>query len=316
MDALKDFITWIDNKAVVSAVVLLAFVGGRLVLTIILAVCNPYLREKLRVPQRVKQNSAAIIGAVVIFILMLPIILWSLGLYGIKLFANSDTLGYYGALIGGGVTVLGVYWTLKHESENSKEERRKNSLPILRFNFSPEHINYNKDTLNECKTDKDGNSFSGYDIAIDTTVGVFGFKEYSNHSFLEYGKLNIENIGLGVAVFSRILLFRENKCTVSRNLNRRGLDKFLVVPGEEISLNMFIRSDDFDEGDQLLFHFKDLYSNSYTYIIRFENMGKNSSYYKTTIESNTVGPIPNLNLNTVEPIPKLNLRRRRRRTNM
>jgi len=32
-------------------------------------------------------------------------------------------------------------------------------------------------------------------------------------------------------------------------------------------------------------------------------MGKNSSYYKTTIESNTVGPIPNLNLNTVEPIP-------------
>ena len=28
MDAIKDFITWIDNKAVVSAVVFLAFVGG------------------------------------------------------------------------------------------------------------------------------------------------------------------------------------------------------------------------------------------------------------------------------------------------
>lgn len=302
MDALKDFITWIDNKAVVSAVVLLAFVGGILVLTIILAVCNPYLRKMLRVPQIVKKNSAAIIGAVVIFIFMLPIILWSSGLYGIKLFANSDTLGYYGAVIGGGVTVLGVYWTLKHESENSKEERRNNSLPVLSFNFSPEHINYNKDTLNECKTDKDGNSFSDYDIAIDTTVK--GFKEYSNQSFIEYGKLNIENIGLGVAVFSEIYLFRENKFTVCYNLNRRRLGRFLVVPGKEISLNMFIRSDDFDEGDQLSFYFTDLYSNEYNYNISFENMGEKSSYYKTTIESNTV-----------EPIPTLSQRARRRRRN-
>lgn len=312
MDALKDFITWIDNKAVVSAVVLLALFGGILVLTIILAVCIPYLRRRLRVPQIVKKNSAAIIGAVVIFILILPIILWSFGLYGIKLFAISDTLGYYGSLIGGGVTVLGVYWTLKHESENSKEERRKNSLPILRFNFSPEHISYDKFTLTECKTDKDGNSFSGYDIAIDTTVGEKGFKEYSNQSFIEYGKLNIENIGLGVAVFSEINLFRGNKLfTVCENLNRRGLERFLVVPGEEISLNMFIRSDDFDEEDELFFYFTDLYLNEYCYLIPFENMGKKSSYYKTTIEPNTIDPIPSLNLSISE-----RLRRRRRRTKM
>lgn len=313
MDALKDFITWIDNKAVVSAVVLLAFVGGILVLSIILAVCIPYLRRRLRVPQVVKKNSAAIIGAVVIFILILPIILWSFGLYGIKLFANSDALGYYGALIGGGVTVLGVYWTLKHESENSKEERRKNSLPILRFNFSPEHINYDKSTLTECKTDKDGNSFSGYDIVIDTTVvrRRKGFREYSNQSFIEYGKLNIENIGLGVAVFSTIDLFRGNKCIVCQNLNPRGLERFLVVPGEEISLNMFIKSDDFDEEDELFFYFTDLYLNEYCYIIPFENMRKKSSYYKTTIEPNTIDPIPELNLRISE-----RLRRRRRRTNM
>ena len=313
MDALKDFITWIDNKAVVSAVVLLAFVGGILVLTIILAVCIPYLRRRLCVPQIVKKNSPAIIGAVVIFILILPIILWSFGLYGIKLFANSDTLGYYGALIGGGVTVLGVYWTLKHESAKSKEEKRENSLPILRFNFSPEHISYDKFTLTECKTDKDGNSFSGYDIAIDTTVGRKDFKEYSNQSFIEYGKLNIENIGLGVAVFSKIDLFRENKFTVCQNLNPRGLERFLAVPGEEISLNMFIRSDDFDEGDKLFFYFTDLYLNEYYYIIPFENMGKNSSYYKTTIESNTIDPIPSLRQNLRQSLRRRQRRRRRRR---
>ena len=162
----------------------------------------------------------------------------------------------------------------------------------MSFNFSPEHISYDKGTLTECKTDKDGNSFSDYDIAIDTTVE--GFKEYSNQSFIEYGKLNIENIGLGVAVFSEIYLFRENKFTVCYNLNRRRLGRFLVVPGKEISLNMFIRSDDFDEGDQLSFYFTDLYSNEYSYDISFENMGEKSSYYKTTIESNTVEPIPTL----------------------
>lgn len=146
MDALNDFITWIDNKAIVSAVVLLAFVGGILVLTIILAVCKPCLRKMLRVPQIVKKNSAAIIGAVVIFIFILPIILWGSGLFKEnELFHNSDTLGYYGALIGGGVTVLGIYWTFNYERLISAEGRREESLPIL--NFSIDMIN--KDTLTE-----------------------------------------------------------------------------------------------------------------------------------------------------------------------
>lgn len=49
---------------------------------------------------------------------------------------GSDLLGFYGAVIGGVVTVLGVYWTLKHESEKSKEERRESSLPIFTFSIN------------------------------------------------------------------------------------------------------------------------------------------------------------------------------------
>ena len=37
----------------------------------------------------------------------------------------SDVLGYYGSLVGGAVTVLGVYWTLNYESKKSKEERKR-----------------------------------------------------------------------------------------------------------------------------------------------------------------------------------------------
>ena len=279
------------------------FIGVIVIIELLTIGCLYYIAWKFNASGDLKQYNFLI--RIFLYLLAVPVIIFGLlPMLGISnsLFDESDILGYYGALIGGGVTVLGVYWTLKHESENSKEETRKNSLPVLSFNFSPEHISYDKGTLTECKTDKDGNSFSDYDIAIDTTVE--GFKEYSNQSFIEYGKLTIENIGLGVAVFSEIYLFRENKFTVCYNLNRRRLGRFLVVPGKEISLNMFIRSDDFDEGDQLSFYFTDLYSNEYNYNISFENMGEKSSYYKTTIESNTV-----------EPIPTLSQRARRRRRN-
>ena len=36
----------------------------------------------------------------------------------------TDTLGYYGAVIGSGVTVFGVYWTLNYESKKAKEDRK------------------------------------------------------------------------------------------------------------------------------------------------------------------------------------------------
>lgn len=35
----------------------------------------------------------------------------------------TDVLGYYGTVIGGVVTVLGIYWTLNYESKKLKEER-------------------------------------------------------------------------------------------------------------------------------------------------------------------------------------------------
>lgn len=129
MDAIKDFITWIGNMAVGF----LAIFGGISLLTIFLAVCIPYLRKKFRVPQIVKKNATALKGAVVIFILILPIILWSLGLFKIKLFANSDTLGYYGAVIGCTITVLGIHWTFNNEKVVAAEGRRNDSLPILKF---------------------------------------------------------------------------------------------------------------------------------------------------------------------------------------
>lgn len=207
----------------------------------------------------------------------------------------TDVLGYYGTVIGGVVTVLGVYWTLNYESKKSKEERRKDSLPILRFDFTPDkHLCYEEGTIVDYKADENGKLFSNYDIVLNTTRGKRGFKKYSKHSFLEYGKLNIENVGLGVAVLSRVYLKRNEKEILCHNLGCRELETFLVIPDKKITLSIVIRSDDFNEEDQLIVYFKDLYSNKYCYVIPFKNIEYEFSDFKTTIKSNTVKSIPKL----------------------
>ncbi|WP_171968098.1 hypothetical protein [Streptococcus salivarius] len=126
---------------------LLPYLGGLSLIAILLVVSIPCLKKMISVPQIIKEHADALIGAVVIFILILPFTLWKSGYYGKdKLFDNSDTLGYYGALIGGGVTVLGVYWTLNYESKKSKDEKRESSLPIFTFSI---HSN-TENSSNDC----------------------------------------------------------------------------------------------------------------------------------------------------------------------
>ena len=120
-----DCILWIFNVIVDVIVKLLPYLGGLSLTAILLVVSIPCLKKMISVPQIIKEHADALIGAVVIFILILPFTLWKSGYYGKdKLFDNSDTLGYYEALIGGGVTVLGVYWTLNMKVRNQKKKEK------------------------------------------------------------------------------------------------------------------------------------------------------------------------------------------------
>lgn len=97
--------------------------------------------------ENLKQYKIYIIVIVFLLILfIIPFLLWKRGLFNNgSILYNSDVLGYYGAVVGGGITVLGIYWTFKYERMLSTEGRREESLPIL--NFSIDMIN--KDTLTE-----------------------------------------------------------------------------------------------------------------------------------------------------------------------
>lgn len=88
-------------------------------------VCQKIIVNKFNFSKRLKENICFFrLG---IFLLLAPFIF--LGLFPIMkipngIFSPSDILGYYGSLVGGVVTVLGVYWTLNYESKKSKVERK------------------------------------------------------------------------------------------------------------------------------------------------------------------------------------------------
>lgn len=257
--------------------------------------------------------------AISIILLFVPVFIFEyLPLLGISnsLFKNSDILGYYGAVIGGGVTVLGVYWTLNYESKKSKEdrkqelknlieERRRNSLPILRFKFLPEGFSpLDIKPDNVVRNAGPDELFKNYDIVLDTTDGS---EKYSESSIHVYGDLTIKNVGLGVAIISDVKLIRTKpKYTEVKNTGTLELNNYLIMTDDKKTddeetddkasqtFRMSIRSDDLNENDTLQFTFMDLYSNEYFYNIPFRRIDFDYFLLKTKILEKDVEIIPNL----------------------
>lgn len=223
----------------------------------------------------------------------------------------TDTLGYYGSLIGSVVTVFGVYWTLNYESKKSKEERkqerellkderRKNSLPILRFTFDP--IDSEKEReYTEWSTDPSSLTYN-YDIKFNTIVKSSIKKEKREHIksgktgskksvIFQYGNLEIKNLGLGAAILSDIYLYRNDKGEIVNNLLVDTINNFIIPPGHTIDPRMLICSNDFSENDYLCVDFIDIYSNRYRYEISFEK-NFSSTFCESKIVNKMVPVLP------------------------
>lgn len=274
---------------------ILALIVIPLIIELSIGFCRWYIASKFAVNK--KSKIYKFFTRISIILLFVPVFIFAqLPLIGFpnSLFENSDVLGYYGAIIGGGVTVFGVYWTLNYESKKSEEERRKNSLPILRFCLN--HAEFSFKTLQQSKQvlvkDKDGIFFTNYDIFIDTTNGS---REYSENSIHQYGNLKIHNIGLGTAIISDIKLTRTTPVkTEVKNIGILKLNQKSVFPKEGIELKMCIRSDDLNKEDTLYFTFVDLYSNKYLYKIPFNWLAEDIAYSKTRIRNEDVEMFPDL----------------------
>lgn len=230
----------------------------------------------------------------------------------------TDVLGYYGTVIGGGLTVLGVYWTLNYESKKSKEERelekeklkeerKKDSLPILRFTFKPNCRKVSLDNIEVILKNFDTNI--DFDIDINTTrensIDEFvkiskspsksDSKKQNDASaklIYEFGDLEIENVGLGIAILSSVWLFRFHKFVSVKNLKSKYTKNYVIVPGRKITLKMRIICDDINSGDSLEIYFYDPYYNSYSYRIPFQNVYKQHTNIKTVINQSDVTVLP------------------------
>ena len=240
-----------------------------------------WFTRKDKISKFLKNYIVHIIVVIILYSLISPIILY-----------NSDILGYYGALIGGGVTVLGIYWTFKYESEKSKEEReyerqnakeerkqeyeklkeerRKNSLPILRFNFISESKPPDEDSeydilLRKCIDKKDNTKI--VDILVQYNMWI-------------------SNIGLQPAILSSISLLSDDDRVLQEDKPNLDLSNLLISNNPkdlESKINLTIifafqeydnynsqeipEEKDYNRGDYLLVVFTDLYSNEYQYKI-------------------------------------------------
>lgn len=252
-----------------------------------------WFTRKDKISKFLKNYIVHIIVVIILYSLISPIILYFFGVFqeGRALY-NSDILGYYGALIGGGVTVLGIYWTFKYESEKSKEEReyerqnakeerkqeyeklkeerRKNSLPILRFNFISESKPPDEDSeydilLRKCIDKKDNTKI--VDILVQYNMWI-------------------SNIGLQPPILSSISLLSDDDRVLQEDKPNLDLSNLLISNNPkdlESKINLTIifafqeydnynsqeipEEKDYNRGDYLLVVFTDLYSNEYQYKI-------------------------------------------------
>ena len=95
------------------------------IVSILLVLGLPWIiTGKTDILQKLKKHIVYVILCILLLSLILPLLCLYYGAFKKDaILYNSDILGYYGAVIGGVVTVLGVYWTLNYESKKSKEER-------------------------------------------------------------------------------------------------------------------------------------------------------------------------------------------------
>ena len=308
---------------------LIAFLSATGVVHVLSSVCDFFKTKGYNgILENLKKYTIPIVIVLLLLVSVIaPIVALYSGLFDEgRALHGSDVLGYYGALIGGVGTVLGVYWTLNYESKKSKEERdsekeklaeerKKDSLPLLRFTFKPDFRKVSLDNIAVILKNYDTNI--DFDIDINTTredsieeyekISKSPSKSHAKSSskshskkqkdataklIYEYGDLEIENVGLGIAILSSVSLERTLKLASVKNLKCKYTKNYVIVPGKKITLKTRIICDDIEGGDSLKIYFYDPYNNDYSYSIHFKNVYKQHTNTKTDINPSDVTVLP------------------------
>ena len=225
-----------------------------------------------------KKLKQYIIYMTVIVILLLlfivPFFLWEHGLFNDGSFLyNSDILGYYGAIIGGVVTVLGIYWTFYYERMISLEKRKEESLPLLKFSLKSEKA----DNQFGIKLEGEPENDKQFDLRV--VRGIEILKEFLQLRY-KRDKATLEGNDKEIIEIEKSkskILFSRSFCFLSiKNIGLRTaiLSSIQLVSHEDISSRVIVQ---YKKGD---------FSNYYTDVLAMDELAKDDI---TRIEMFAIG---------------------------
>ena len=179
----------------------------------------------------------------------------------IPLTNNYDWLAFWGAILGGLATLIGVYLTIKSQSETDKETRRVSSMPILEYKIS-----YSKDDFDNSNGQLAGEVISHIELE--------GANHLQESSYEWYYNLLITNVGIGHAKIERLdFVFGDQSYNFIQDSNVGYVYK-LIKQGETKSLKFMVyapserfQKEDFCYTAEITVTYKDMMGNEYTQLI-------------------------------------------------
>lgn len=133
-------ITWKVPDKIVEC---LAWIGVVAIFILFLAVYQCFIAKKFDIHQILKKYIVHVLVLSLLISFIIPLFSWHLGLFKKDSLLNgSDVLGYYGTIIGGVVTVMGIYCTFNYERLISAEGRKADNLPLLQFSIENVPANF------------------------------------------------------------------------------------------------------------------------------------------------------------------------------
>lgn len=170
---------------------------------------------------------------------------------------NYDAwISYYGAIVGGALTLGGVWWTIK--------DQERNRITELKLQYSPK-------ILYKCSSDIEC-SYDAFSCIFKITVND------QNSSKLHTGNIDIFNLGDGSAVdFTTTLISHSTDLPNANFYNSLSIHD--IINGQKISLSYLLPLVE-DIND---FDFEKQYSLTSTFLFTWKNQFKNQQFTQSVI---------------------------------
>lgn len=190
----------------------------------------------------------------------LIIILVELDLYAKSLGLQMDynLLGFIGAIVGGGMTLVGVLMTVKYQKELDAENKRLSIIPCLQYNTDSKFV------------PKRSNETENFDSSIKCVFSVKLEKTASVGDPL-FCSLKFKNVGLGHANLMKVIITTIKNGTVIESKPENSITERLILIGTEycVSMSLGSKKDILDNDErpkyniEIELQYQDLLKNNY-----------------------------------------------------